>query len=1624
MTDDYSQFTPVGGSAPTPANIPSDIKPLRGPAIQGDNDYSSFTPVSIAQPTGPRPNALQQGIMDLSDNPVVKGLVGAYQQSMTHGLFMQPVRQGMESLGVGMNHLKSVYPGQTDQWYQQHLHEMYNNAVTTSRQNADQQVAANQVQGPIARPAQQVGNFLAGMTAAPENLLMGGSGVGKTVLGRVANAGLKNSGISSLSDAAAQGMDILEGQKKDFDVTQNLTNAAGGAIIGGAMHGAFEAAPAVSDFVKGLFKNRGMDTTPSAIPPGVTSPTTGASPTLTPEDHANLKTLLHTGSVDDIKNFLATKQGPKPSYQDVQNLVQFRDSLPDQFTNHENVTSGVDAYTQDLQHQVINDHIATQTKDWKNAPQFEVIHDASDIQDQQIRQQAMSEDASGDALGFLGHDGVVRVFGSRISDPETASALIYHEGLGHFGLQEKFGDKLDSTLQTLMDRNVGQFGKRVDEWQKNNPNAYDGDRLRAAEEVLAEDSQNGQIKPSWKDAVGASVRQFGRKMGLDLSYSDGEIKHILAMSHDAVVNGNGRDVTANGFKGTQPNKFMFTGQKATGFSSTDRSSFWANDGYPRNEISDMRATLRPMENESVHKLGDVLDHPELYANYPHLRDQPLVHTDLNGPEGIYSPKTKAIFIDQNGSNKLSTVLHETQHAIQDHEQYPGMDPNASTQKLSVEDYLNHPLEKEAFETEARRDMGMASRVETPPSRFMRKSQLELSSSNTLQPPSGELARRISRTEDVPLTNVRATQEDRDWKKFNSGETNQPTVMGYGEKPFAVKTDDGLYHLFDGHHRADLAVQNGQTHMPMDIVDAKDIPNNRYMRKSQMAADTEYKAKDLEGIYKSLDENYKPTTMSFDEVRRATLDAGFKPSQIRDLANTNPGELSIRLHRLQAAANMADMKISALNDKLDTPEWSMAHQQSYIQTLADRNYLIARIKGEKSEIARALNVAKMASSYTNKTMQEVAELMKDHESGLGNLADNPGTFLKFARQVKQLMTQGNAAGAHVLMAGVNKPYWEQYLSSFHFNAMLSAMSTHVKAPLDMMTGIAHNVIDHTLAVPIGHTYNLVERLTGQTVKPGTSYSEVSARIWAPIRSVFAHEVWQNTLKAAKTGEGSVTLPSGVNIPVHASSSYGASSNPRISGASIPTDMIIAQDHFFRSNATAQELYGLGARQAIADFKAMGIHNPSFDDIMIAGAANAHNPTRSMLDQARAAADKTLLLNPNKLTGWLDKARAYKPDMTIAERFGTFAAQNLAPFMRVASNSLMTRTIERSPLPLLAPSTWRNIAAGGPEAHLTISKMMYGTIKLGLLWQAAAASKDLLTGSGPDNPSKQKELEAGGWERDAVHENGRYNTGGTLNMSINPFDVHNSTAQMVKNMRSAYEKGANQGQIGTGVKLALGSILHDFESSSWMHDVAPALGAADARGESAGQQMASWTGQEAKTFVPSLSNQINRKFVDPYQRDTRPDESADFSGEIINNMKSAVPGLSKTLPLRYSVYGDPMETGASVTGVHTAIPGLSGNGRDETTDPTKIELERLSKLMGDKALVTPVLRSVVVNGEQRKLTTKEFENYQHIAGINIVAQVRQAMSDPSWQQMSDNDKAYAVKDIQTNVKKDVRESLYGQ
>jgi hypothetical protein len=184
-------------------------------------------------------------------------------------------------------------------------------------------------------------------------------------------------------------------------------------------------------------------------------------------------------------------------------------------------------------------------KGWKNAPKINVVQSYTDLPGQHFP----------DTQGIYA-DGEIYLVADNLSDVAEVKATLFHESLGHFGLEQVFGKRLKEVMLNLYRTNKA-VQKQADQYLARFPDTYAGETREdqiafAVEEVLAEASAAG---PKVKDAsalraafnrVANLIRKFLNAMGFPVTYTNNEINEILIQAHGAVVAGQRKERIGDG----------------------------------------------------------------------------------------------------------------------------------------------------------------------------------------------------------------------------------------------------------------------------------------------------------------------------------------------------------------------------------------------------------------------------------------------------------------------------------------------------------------------------------------------------------------------------------------------------------------------------------------------------------------------------------------------------------------------------------------------------------------------------------------------------------------------------------------------------------------------------------------------------------------------------------------------------------------------------------------------------------------------------------------------------------------------------------------------------------------------
>ena len=193
----------------------------------------------------------------------------------------------------------------------------------------------------------------------------------------------------------------------------------------------------------------------------------------------------------------------------------------------------------------VRETVSRIVKGWKNAPKIIVVQSVDEIPGQNF------SNTQGVYV-----DGKVYLVADNLDSDAEVKATLFHESLGHFGLEQVFGKRLKEVMLNLYRTNKA-VREQADRYLELYPDTYAGetheDQLAfAVEEVIAEASVKG---PKTADAsalrsafnrVANLIRKFLNAMGFPVTYTNKEVNEILMQAHGAVIAGQRKDRIGDG----------------------------------------------------------------------------------------------------------------------------------------------------------------------------------------------------------------------------------------------------------------------------------------------------------------------------------------------------------------------------------------------------------------------------------------------------------------------------------------------------------------------------------------------------------------------------------------------------------------------------------------------------------------------------------------------------------------------------------------------------------------------------------------------------------------------------------------------------------------------------------------------------------------------------------------------------------------------------------------------------------------------------------------------------------------------------------------------------------------------
>lgn len=681
--------------------------------------------------------------------------------------------------------------------------------------------------------------------------------------------------------------------------------------------------------------------------------------------------------------------------------------------------------------------------------------------------------------------------------------------------------------------------------------------------------------------------------------------------------------------------------------------------------------------------------------------------------------------------------------------------------------------------------------------------------------------------------------------------------------------------------------------------------------------------DLAPVVKAItsNANIKTQNITFDDVVKSAKEAGMDSTFISKLTDgkitVNPENTYLALEAQKSSA----MHLENLMRKFEESPESItpAVELEAMQTIAFHSLIQRSVKNYQTNVAQSLAVMRIPrTGFVNL------------EEATGGLMD--GTDLR--RFAKAFLAETDAGKRANLIDSTATSGWRDKTFSVFVNNILSRPSTHVK-----------NFLSNTMMMPVrmaekggAAAIGTARRAIGLGKDEQYYATEILSSMAATKQAIA--DGWKMASFAAKEGYSSaLTDANKINLAKSRTEIFDyKSDNPMaafLKGANfvatLPGRSLMVADEFFKGINYRFELEAAATREGIKSYDEAIKFGKSQKDAEAAYDFASQNVFDNPPEDLMTLAQEATFTKP--LEGWAKKAQEFIND----DSYVGFLARLQVPFVTTPVN-LMLQTLERTPLAPLTKKVQSDLAKGGKEADLAISKIGLGT-GAGMLF-SSYAEEGSLTGAGPADKGQRDALTRQGWQPYSLVFNfSELTENEKVAFSKLPMNVQYGSGDLKGKVFVSY-----QGMEPVGAFLAMASNYNDyvkyendnskidaaragliygfydyFMSSPFLQgisNISSALGATYRPNQDDAVSLVDTLEKSLVTFagktVVPLSGLVTsvREKTDPYQREYRIDENAESLlpkgvREGINELINSTPGLSDTLPLKLNMWGEPVE-----------------------------------------------------------------------------------------------------------------------
>lgn len=552
--------------------------------------------------------------------------------------------------------------------------------------------------------------------------------------------------------------------------------------------------------------------------------------------------------------------------------------------------------------------------------------------------------------------------------------------------------------------------------------------------------------------------------------------------------------------------------------------------------------------------------------------------------------------------------------------------------------------------------------------------------------------------------------------------------------------------------------------------------------------------------------------------------------------------------------------------------------------------------------------------------------------------------------------------------------EKTLNSFIPSSMLDKIATVWKAGL--LTSLRT------------HERNLI----GNTVHGGMEIAK--DYLASPVDALLATKTGKRTLTATTQGIGSgfnretgQQMVDMVKLGYDPSEQINKFDYKQITWANTPvqqffkkyTDAVFrtlgASDKPFYNSALAHSLWNQAGAEAI---NAGQKGNRAFIENLV------KNPTEDMMKIAIGDANVATFKDKNAISGFTNAIKNYLGKNEWAK----FGGEIVMPFTGVPS-SVFSQIKNYSPIGLVQGiiKAGKVLAGQVPElqrqAAQEIGRGVIGTGIYGL--GAYLMSKGLMTGQ-PKDAAEQRQWDLENKPRNSVMVNGKWRS---LN-SLGP-----ETFILLAGGKLQEEMSREDGSIANYA----GVLGKDVLDQSFVQGIqAPVNAITDPS-----RYAKSYVGNTISSVVPNAVKDSSKAF-DSKQRETN---------SIMDYTKLGIPGLRNTLVEKRDPLGNVMKQEPSGIGAFVDV----FNSKTPTNSVIINEFSRLNST-GNNVAPGKIGKSQTIKGQKTDLTPSQLNEFEKQVGEKAQPLLTKLISSSGYQSLSDEDKASAIDNIMTSVRKQVR------